>query len=349
MANKNKNKKQAQVQTQAQAPVTSTTKVEPRHTPKVVLRTYQASDHDQVEYLFRSSTVPLVYESIRSKLWSPITWLVWFGVYTMLLLIVPKGVDYLVGGLTGWSDTIVRMLTTFWWAVVAFATIFIISDRVELQNRVDEALENDLKDPELYYLNYTLDKDGKKVRKAEEDQVPSHFWVLTLDDEVCGMIGLSCNENDVPDQRTILPVPWKQFTVAVLELLRLPVPAILERGVVNDKKALFAHKQIPKTATITRWGVRGELQTCGFSTLLINRAMTWANEHGINRVYAMTDECCMAAEQILVRRHKFVIMKRYKLTHFGQYRKLFACRVAEWMETNGDKTRKVFLKKSATK
>ncbi|GAA5797000.1 hypothetical protein EDC94DRAFT_192056 [Helicostylum pulchrum] len=329
----------------------STTAKEPelKHSPKVVLRTYQASDYDQVEFLYRSTTVPLIYESIRSKLWAPITWLVWFTGFTLLLVTVPKAVVYLFGEIPGWADTILRILTTFVWAVVGFAAIFISCDRVELQNRVDEALANDLRDPELYYLNFTLDKDGNKVRKPKEEQVPSHFWVLTLDDEVCGMIGLSCNSEDVLDQRPVMPVAWKQFTVAVLELLRLPVPAMLEKGFVPEKKFVFAHKQIPKTASITRWAIRGELQTCGFSTLLINRAITWASEHDINRVYAMTDECCMAAEQILVKRHNFVIMKRFNLNYFGQYRKLFGCRVVEWMEKNGEKTRKVFSKSKTSK
>ena len=72
------------------------------------------------------------------------------------------------------------------------------------------------------------------------------------------------------------------------------------------------------------------------------------NEHGINRVYAMTNECNMAAEQIFVYRHNFVIMKRYNVNFFGQYFKLFGCRVSEWMENNGDKTRKVFQKSAAT-
>lgn len=333
---------------QAQAPVDASTVEKPKYTPKIILRTYQAKDHEEVEYLFRSSTSALVYESIRSKVWSPLAWLVWFGVYSLLLLVVPKIIELIIGELTGWYDTIVRTFLTFSWAVVSVIILFIASDRVQLQNQIDETLANDLSDPELYYLNYTLDKDGNKVRKAAEDQVPSHFWVLTIDDEICGMIGLSCNVEDVPDQRTILPVPWKQFAAAVLELLGLSVPAILEQGTVKDEEIIFAHKQIPKTATITRLCVRVDAQTCGFSTLLINRAITWAQEHGINRVYAMTGECNMAAEQILTKRHNFIIMKKYKLDYFGQFRNLFACRVNEWMENNGEKTRKVF-KKSETK
>ncbi|KAL7313471.1 hypothetical protein PS15m_007216 [Mucor circinelloides] len=315
--------------------------------PKVVLRTYRDTDLEQVEYLYRSTQVPLVYESIRSKLWAFPTWVIWFAVYSALLICVPKVIDAFTT-LPGWAMTLVKLFTTFSWGVVGFAILFISSDRIELQNRIDEAMANDLKDPDLYYLNYKIDEDGKKVRKPESEQVPSHFWVLTLDDEVCGMIGLSCNAQDVEDARSTLPVAWKQFSVAVLELFRIPVPGFLLKQKPNlmkdGKKHTFAHQQIPKTATIARWAVRSELQTCGFSTLLLNRAMTWAQEHDINRVYAMTNECCMAAEQILVKRHGFVIMKRFNHNFFGEYSKLFGCRVNEWMEKNGEKTRQVFKK-----
>lgn len=352
MANRDKYKTKVEKVEETESTSTATT-----HTPKVILRSYRATDRDQVEYIFRSTTVPLVYESIRSKLWAPVTWGVWFVVYTALLMTVPNGVAYLLNLALGftmpeWVDTLVRVITTFSWAVVGFAVLFITSDRIENQNRIDEALANDLNDPDMYYMNCVINKDGKKVRKEEKERVASHFWVLELDDEIVGMIGLSCNAQDVQDQRPILPIAWKQFLVAVLELVRFPIiPTFLERGEIvqttggdDKKKRIFAYQQIPKTATITRWAVRGDLQNCGLSTLLINRAITWASEHDINRVYAMTNETSMAAEQILAKRHGFVIMKRYNLNFFGQYNKLFGCRVAEWMEKNGDKTRKQFQK-----
>ncbi|KAI8981754.1 hypothetical protein BDF20DRAFT_863045 [Mycotypha africana] len=327
--------------------------------PKVVLRTYRDTDWQQVDYLFKSTQIPLVYESIRSKLWAFPTWVIWFAVYSSLLILIPRFITtYIAREVPQWAMTVVKIATTFVWAVIAFAILFITSDRVETQNRVDEALANDLKDPLTYYLNYTAveDKENpgrlKRIPKPENEHVPSHFWVLTLDDELCGMIGLQCNPVDVQDQRATVPVAWKQFIVAVLELFRSPfIPSFLLKEKPNTephdktKRKIFAHKQIPKTATITRWAVRSDLQTCGFSTLLLNRAMMWADEHDINRVYAMTNECCMAAEQILTKRHGFVIMKRYNLNFFGQYQKLFGCRVKEWMEKNAEKTRKVFNKK----
>lgn len=315
--------------------------------PKVVLRTYRETDYEQVDYLFRSTQIPLLYESIRSKIWAPVTWVIWFTVYTSILLSIPKITFSLVGDIPGWAMTAIKTIATFWWAVAGIAILFISSDRIEIQSRIDEALANDLRDPDLYYLNYEI-KKGEKVRKPEKEQVPSHFWVLTLDEEVCGMIGLSCNAHDIEDQRETVPVSWKVFFTAVLELLRLPVPAFLGKQKANlipgGQRRVFAHQQIPKTATITRWAVRSELQSCGFSTLLINRAITWCQEHEINRVYALTNETSMAAEQILVRRHGFICMKRSNVNFFGEYHKLFGCRVSEWMEKNGEKTRKAFKK-----
>ncbi|KAI7901041.1 uncharacterized protein BX663DRAFT_553670 [Cokeromyces recurvatus] len=332
---------------------TNNTKVETTDAkPKVVLRTYRDTDYEQVEYLFRSTQVPLVYESIRSKLWALPTWGIWFIVYSGLLISIPKAITFCIGNLPEWAMVIIKIFISFCWAVVGFAIIFISSDRIEIQNRVDEAMANDLYDPDLYYLNYTINKDGKKVRKSESEQVPSHFWVLSIDDEICGMIGLLCNNQDLEDRRETVPVGWKQFIIAVLELFRLSsMPPFLEKqranidpGNKNNSRRIFARKQIPKTATITRWAIRSDLQACGLSSLLINRAITWAHEHDINRIYAMTNECCMAAEQILTGRHGFVIMKRYNLNFFGEYNKLFACRVKEWMEKNGEKTRAAFKK-----
>ncbi|KAI8380365.1 hypothetical protein BD560DRAFT_481892 [Blakeslea trispora] len=319
--------------------------------PKVVLRTYRESDYEEVEYLFRATQIPLVYESIRSKIWAPLTWVIWFIGYSAILYTIPFVTDRILGkDIPLWAMTTIKVFSTFWWGVLAFVTLFVTSDRVEMQNRVDEAMANDLSDPDLYYLNYTV-QDGKKVRKPEEEQVPSHFWVLSVDDKICGFLGLSCYAEDKEDQRETLPVEWKQFLVALLELLRLPVPALLEKGRPNtsdyqikDKKRIFAHQQLPRTATITRWAIRSDLQACGLSTLLMNRAITWCKEREINRVYALVNESNMAAEQVLMRRHGFVMVKKFKKGLFGQFEKLLACRVNEWMNKHGEQTRKAFKK-----
>jgi N-acetylglutamate synthase-like GNAT family acetyltransferase len=307
--------------------------------PKVVLRTYRETDQEQVDYLFCSTCVPLVYESIRRKLWAPATWLVWFAVYSGLLYCIQLILSYFQ--FSEWLITAAKVLATFSWAMVGFSAIFIISDRVDLTSYIEEARTNDLFDPDLYYLNYAVQGETKE-RKPTDQQEPSHFWVLTVDDEVCGMIGLICNEQEIKDRRSSFPVPWKQFTTAVLELLRLPVPTWMEKRRQGERQ--FMDKHVPRTATITRWAIRSDLQACGLSTLLLNRAMTWANEHGINRVYAHVNSYHMAAEQILEKRHGFVTMYKYNRNLFGKYTKVLGCRVQEWMTTNGEKTRASFKK-----
>lgn len=302
-------------------------------TAKVVIRTYQASDHEQVECLFKSTQSASVFESIKSKLRAPATWAVWIVIWSILLMMVPKALHATIDQVSKWTITCTRVAITIWWLIAGFAIVFIGSDRIEIQNRVDEALANDLKDPEDYYLNYKVEE--------EREQQASHFWVLTVDDKVCGMIGLSCNAKDVEDQRETLPIEWRQFFAAVLQVLRLPIPAFFTKrrpcvNDYNDKKRIFAYLQLPKTATINRWTISPELQTGGLSTLLLHKAIKHASEHGINRVFAMTNECSTTAEQILTKRHGFTLMKRYNLNFFGEHNKLFAVRVKEWIEKNRD-------------
>lgn len=315
-------------------------KKEEEKQPKVVLRTYRETDFEQVDYLFCSTCVPLVYESIRRKLWAPTTWAIWFGVYSCLLYTIPKVL--LVFELPEWTITVTKIIATFLWAMIGFSMIFIVSDRVDLSTYVEEARANDLHDPDLYYLNYII-QDEKKERKPVDQQEPSHFWVLSIDDEICGMIGIFCNGQEIRDRRTHVSKPWKQVVSAAFELFRLPLPAFLEKKQPVGERT-FMDKHAPRTATITRWAIRSDMQSCGLSTLLLNRAMTWANEHGINRVYAHLHEYHMAAEQILERRHGFVKMKKYDTNFFGKYTKLLGCRVQEWVANNADKTRVAYKK-----
>lgn len=316
---------------------------EEKEAPKVVLRTYRETDLEKVDYLFCSTSVPLVYESIRQKLWSPTTWAVWFAVYSSLLYILPQALSAFQ--LSEWTLTAIKVIATFFWAVIGFSVMFIVSDRVDLTSYVEEARANDLLDPDLYYLNY-IAQGEKKERKPVDQQDPSHFWVLSIDEEICGMIGFICNEQEINDRRKTAFKPWKQVAAAVFELFRLPLPAFFEkRQPVGER--VFMDKHAPRTATITRWTVRSDLQSCGLSTLLLNRAMTWANQHGINRVYAHTHEYQMAAEQILEKRHGFVTMKKYDRNFFGKYTKLHGCRVQEWVALNGNKTRTSYKKMNA--
>ncbi|KAI9283286.1 hypothetical protein BY458DRAFT_496079 [Sporodiniella umbellata] len=311
---------------------------EEKKAPSVVLRSYREGDLEKVDYLFCSTSVPLVYESIRRKLWSPVTWAVWFAVYSCLLY----GISRWTGTEESWSATAIKVGATFVWAVIGFSLVFIVSDRVDVTSYVEEARANDLLDPDLYYLNYQV-KGNKKEKKQESEQDLSHFWVLEVDNDICGMIGLMANVQPVADQRTTLSVAWKQVLAAIFDLFRLPVPRFLEKRVPCSQQVLMP-MHAPRTATITRWAIRPDLQSCGLSTLLLNRALVWAHEHGIHRVYANVHDYHLAAEQILKKRHGFVPLRKYHRHLFGNYTQQLGCRVQAWHQIHADKIRASYKK-----
>ncbi|KAF7726955.1 hypothetical protein EC973_008150 [Apophysomyces ossiformis] len=340
--------------------------------PKLVLRTYQASDLNYVDHLYYSTYFALVPEGVRRKLWSPLTWAIWFGVYSYLLFIVPvllSGMD-----VPSWASLALKIFFTFAWGAVGFAALFVTTDRFEVVEKIERARQNDLSDPEVYYLNWikrevivddedikqekdkskkrvTFDKDAKpaveivRERKPEAEQTPSHFWVLSMEGTPCAMVGLACNREDIMDKRENLMPGWKRLGVAICRRYHLPIPKVFTAQDTTQRN-VFAKAHEPNSATLQRLAVRYEFQTCGLSTLLINRAMTWANEHGIERVYAVTDEMMMAAEQILQLRHGFKRIEKRRVGWFGQYEATWVCDVREWMEKNNEKTKPEYKKVS---
>ncbi|KAG0169385.1 hypothetical protein DFQ28_003695 [Apophysomyces sp. BC1034] len=341
--------------------------------PKLVLRTYQASDYNYVDYLYYSTYFALVPEGVRRKLWSPLTWAIWFGVYSYLLLIVPV----LLSGMNvpSWAPLALKVFFTFAWAAVWFAALFAATDRFEIVDKVECARQNDLSDPEVYYLNWikrevivddeeseqeksnskkrvTFDKDAKpavevvRERKPESEQTPSHFWVLAMEGTPCAMLGLACNREDIEDKRETLPAPWKRLGAAIFRRYHLTVPNIFKAS-PTAKRDIFAKAHEPNTATLQRLAVKYEFQSCGLSTLLINRAINWAADHGIERVYATTDEMMMQAENVLQLRHGFKKVEKKRTGWFGQYEATWYCDVQEWKEKNNDKTKPQFKKVSS--
>ncbi|KAI8638398.1 hypothetical protein BD408DRAFT_328555, partial [Parasitella parasitica] len=219
-------------------------------TPRLILRTYKASDHDHVDHLFYSTYFTLVPEGVKCKLKSPVFWVLWIAFYSYLLGIVP----ILLSGmnLPSWSSTALKVFLTFAWAVVSFASIFVVTDRFEVVDKVEQARQNDLSDPEIYYLNWikkevqvddnnekagkkrvTFDKDAKpatelvRTQKPLEEQAPSHFWVLTLDNRPCGMVGLAHFKEQLKSNRPLQPPAWKLLAASALARYRLPVPESL--------------------------------------------------------------------------------------------------------------------------
>ncbi|KAL0089618.1 hypothetical protein J3Q64DRAFT_1729444 [Phycomyces blakesleeanus] len=336
-------------------------------TPRLVLRTYRATDFPHVDHMFVSNYFALVPEGVRRKLWSPATWVVWFAVYSYLLMIVPV----LLGGMDfpSWADTVLKLFFTFSWGAIGFAALFIITDQFDTQDRVEYARQNDMKDPEVYYLNWnkkevevedapkgssekkqvTFDKDAKpateiiRERKPESEQTPSHFWVLSMDGEPCGMVGLAINKDTVFDQRPAQLAPWQKIGAGLFRRYNFSVPKFLDTPPKVEPK-VFSKAHGPRTATLTRLTVKYDYQNCGLSTLLVNRALSWANENGIDRVYAETNEMMMAAEQILEKRHGFKRINKKSTGWFGQYEAEWECNVKEWVAKHEDQTKEAFKK-----
>ncbi|KAF1801539.1 hypothetical protein V8B55DRAFT_1471694 [Mucor lusitanicus] len=335
-------------------------------TPRLILRTYKASDHDQIDHLFYSTYFTLVPEGVKCKLKSPLFWVLWIAFYSYLLNIVPV----LLAGMNfpSWSSTALKIFFTFAWSVVSFAGVFVVTDRFEVVDKVEQARQNDLSDPEVYYLNWTKeevqvdededDKSGKKrvtfdkdakpatelVRKQKpvEEQAPSHFWVLTLDNRPCGMVGLAHYKSQLKSNRPLQPPAWKLLAAAALARYRLPVPESLKDLQAKMPTPVFAEPHAPNTATLQRLAIKTDYQDCNLSTLLIDRAMSWADEKGIETVEAKTNELETKAARILSTRHGFKLVKTEKKGWFGQHEKTWACNVKEWMAAHeeGAKTYK---------
>ncbi|CEP07522.1 hypothetical protein [Parasitella parasitica] len=323
--------------------------------PRLILRTYKASDHDQVDHLFYSTYFTLVPEGVKCKLKSPVFWVLWIAVYSYLLGIVP----ILLSGMNwpSWSSVALKIFLTFAWVIVSFAGIFVATDRFEVVDKVEHVRQNDLSDPEVYYLNWikeevlvddddneqvgkkrvTFDKDAKpatelvRTQKPLEEQAPSHFWVLTLDNRPCGMVGLAHYKEQLKSHRPLQPPAWKLLTAAALARYRLPVPESLQDLHAKMPTPVFAEPHDPKKATLQRLAIKTDYQDCNLSTLLINRAMSWADEKGLETVEATTNELESKAASILSAQHGFKLTKTEKKGWFGQFEKTWACDVKKWM------------------
>lgn len=331
-------------------------------TPRLVLRTYKASDHEQIDHLFYSTYFTLVPEGVKCKLKSPLFWFIWIAFYSYLLAIVP----ILLSGMSlpSWTGTVLKLFLTFAWSMVSFAGVFVVTDRFEVVDKVENARQNDLSDPEVYYLSWTkeeveinddkaaatktnspkkrvtFDKDAKpatelvRTQKPAEEQTPSHFWVLALDNRPCGIIGLAHYNERIMSNRLMQPPAWKVLMAAILKRYHLPVPTSLSDLQSKLPVPVFAEPHESNVATLMRLTVRSEYHNCGLSTLLIDRAMSFANEKGLERVEAVTNELESKAADILKEKHGFKLIKKEKKGWFGQYEKKWSCDVKEWMATH---------------
>ncbi|KAI7856691.1 hypothetical protein BDC45DRAFT_437172 [Circinella umbellata] len=297
---------------------------EEANNPKLCIRTYRPTDREHVDYLFYSTYFALVPEGVKRKLLSPTVWVLWVGVYAYLLTIVPV----LLHGMNmpSWVDFALRIFFTVSWALVGFSALFFYTDRFETVDRIEAIRRNDLSDPEIYYLNYN------KYEKVDE-RTPGHFWILEADGVLCGIIGLACYNKPVIDSRPHMEPTWQRLGRWLCDRYGFSMPSMLEASEPTET-SIFEEATPPHTALLQRMAVKYQFQGCGLGSILINRAMIWANDHDIQTVNAVTNELQGTAADILQKRHGFKLVKKIRKGWFGQYEAHWTCNVNTWMEKN---------------
>ncbi|KAI9274574.1 hypothetical protein BDA99DRAFT_545545 [Phascolomyces articulosus] len=303
--------------------------------PKLILRTYQPSDRDAVNALFTSTSYALVLEGIRAKLWAPMTWILWLFGYTGLMVCIP----YVLLGPgprpESWTEYFLKLFISAAWAAIGFIILFMKTEHYDMRDMVEEGRENDLADPEVYYLNYEINEEGERVRKPASEHLPSHFWVLLVDGQVVGMAGLGVYEDKIISKRKPMGTPLQELCAFLFRKCGLSVPKFCQPKL---SYSVFAEATGNKLAVLQRLAIDNDYQSCGLSTLLMNRVMSYASEHGIEEVLATTNEMNMAAEQVLTKRHGFKQVAKEK-SWMGDYHALLTCDVKKWMEEHGDQTK----------
>ncbi|KAG2223949.1 hypothetical protein INT45_013406 [Circinella minor] len=185
----------------------------------------------------------------------------------------------------------------------------------------------------------TFDKDTKPATELvrellpEDERTPSHFWILEADGVLCGIIGLACYNKPVIDSRPHMGPTWQRLGRWLCDRYGFSMPRMLEASVPTEP-SIFEEATPPHTALLQRMTVKYQFQGCGLSSILINRAMIWANDHNIQTIHAVTNELQGTAADILQKRHGFKLVKKVRKGWFGQYEAHWTCNVNTWMEKN---------------
>lgn len=265
-----------------------------------------------------------------------------------------------------WTGTVLRIFMTVSWFTVWFAILFGYTDRKETVDKIEDAMANDMDDIEEYYLGWnkeervidddkdsdsakpasgekkvTFDKSSKaateiiKTRKPESERTASHFWVLTINSVPSATVAIDQHFETVYNTRDTTLAPYKQLGQFLCHRYGISVPKFLESPASPEPKVLFPpHSK--NEASIQRLAVQAEYQGFGLSTILISRAMMWANEHKLEFVNASTNELQRKAMNILKTKHGFKEVSRMRTGWFGQYQAELRCNVKEWVDNYGE-------------
>ncbi|KAI9276392.1 hypothetical protein BY458DRAFT_505751 [Sporodiniella umbellata] len=315
------------------------------------LRPYFAeTDRKFVHYLFYSTYFNLVPQAVRVRARSPIILAIWFGIYTLLITSATRLVNNWPPKLT----LIFQIFVTIISIASGLLALFWYTDKFDLTDRVIEGIENDLKEPDVYY-------------RGTPDQVKQgNFWVLTLNEEIVGCIGMDHTQTPVfnnavkpeyvraserpkaADAPEVHSAEWKT-TARVLaradDLIRLVLVGVFDlirdgyymiKGKpVAEKEVLFqAHK--PKEASVRRLAVKLECQNHGLSTVLLKRVAFWAHAHQIEYLYAEADELQKKFAEILEKKHGYKLMSKKKVGYF-KTKYVYRLDVKLWMSEELEK------------
>ncbi|KAL0088373.1 hypothetical protein J3Q64DRAFT_1725337 [Phycomyces blakesleeanus] len=289
---------------------------------------FDKDDLKYAQFLFYSTYLDLVPYGVKLRVQSPIILGTWLALFAFLFTWVPSQLSTL-----GWTDLMmlsVRVLIVIVSIGGGLITLLWYVDKFDVSERVLEGIDNDLKDPPTFY-------------RGEPDQpLKGNFWVLTINGEPVGCVGMDQHLEDVIDKRatstylraTELPklsdspaineAEWEK-TAKVLAKIDDTVRLVLVGAtdlvcdsIVAARKALGfkvdsdgkkervlfkAHK--PNEASVRRLAIKSEYQGHGLSTVLLKRVALWAHSHQIEYLYAETNELQDKMAEVLEKRHGY--------------------------------------------
>ncbi|CAO0796191.1 unnamed protein product [Mucor circinelloides] len=315
------------------------TSTEPKPKANIALRPYFAdTDKKFVQYLFYSTYFNLVPQAVRVRIKSPIVLGIWIAIYACLVTVIPSTI-----GKLGWSRNLLI-------GAQILVTLVVFGGGV------------------IGLLWYT-DKFDITDRVVEDDVRKGNFWVLTLNDEIVGCIGMDHTPKPVIDKSAkstayvraserpravdapeVHQAEWKKTAMIMAradDLIRLTLvgvfdvardlyfkfkgtsPAEVDSKNQTKEKVLFEAHK-PNEASVRRLAIKLECQSHGLSTVLLKRVAFWAHAHQIEYLYADVDELQSKLGEILVKRHGYTFVSTKK-EGFFKTKSTYRLDVKLWM------------------
>ncbi|CAO3661142.1 unnamed protein product [Umbelopsis vinacea] len=331
--------------------------------PEIAMRPYfEDSDKKFVQYLFYSTYLNLVTTGVKIRLLSPIIPIIWLLISIFAYIEIPKAL--LVLDLSPWLMIGIKGFLIVGCVAFGVAGVLWYVDKMVVSERVERGFANDMGDIEQYYLGWDKEEhivDGEqtvqKVRSSEQNF--SNFWVLTINGDIIGCVGMMQNKAPVMDKhyaQRSKPVPtpevlasnpdiqnasWARLANALatvddfvhIGIVRLhnTLSDVYRKIIPAPKSVVLFNPHKENEATLQRLAIKTEYQDHGLSTILIKRVILWAHSHKIEHLFATTDELQNKMADILSKRHGFQKVS-VKKTGFYSYETLWKLDVKEWAE-----------------